>query len=213
MMKPLRALEEALFPHVSAINARVIVERSRRVLRDPSQLTPEDRAHFLISVRATLRLFASDECATTIVADLERRLTPGVLRNERELRSFGIDDERDLRAARSGAREACLSFATSVTDAQRVATAVSELARNILSYTPGGQIDLELHRGPPVRVRLIASDRGSGILHLEDVLSGRYQSRTGLGRGLIGVKRLMDQFRVQTGEHGTRIEAEVTFLC
>lgn len=213
MMKPLRALEEALFPHVSAINARVIVERSRRVLRDPSRLTQEDRAHFLIAVRATLRLFASDERTSSIVEDLERRLSPGVLRIERELRTFEIRDERDLRAARSGARDVCLSFATSVTDAQRVATAVSELARNILYYTPGGQIELELHRGPPVRVRLIASDRGSGILHLEDVLAGRYQSRTGLGRGLLGVKRLMDQFRVQTGEQGTRIEAEVTFLC
>jgi serine/threonine-protein kinase RsbT len=211
-MSLLRVLEEALVPHVSAINARVVVERSRRALRDPNHLSREDRVRFLGAVRSTLRLFTSDERASAILEDLDRRLVPQSARLDQELRSFAMRDENDLRTARAGARDVCLSFAATSTNAQRVATAVSELGRNIVAYTPGGQIELEVRRGPPVRVRLIASDRGTGILHLEEVLAGTYRSRTGLGRGLLGVKRLMDQFHVQTGAQGTRIEAEVTFL-
>ena len=212
-MTLLRTLEETLAQYVSPINARVVVERSRRVLGEKAVLTREDRARFLMTVRSSLRMFTSDERAATIVEELDRRLVPGAGRLDHAHKSFAIQDEDDLRAARAVARDICLSLSASSSEAQRVATAVSELARNILCYTPGGQIELELHRGPPVRLRLIASDRGSGILHLEDVLAGRFKSRTGLGRGLLGVKRLMDQFRVQTGEQGTRIEAEVTFLC
>jgi serine/threonine-protein kinase RsbT len=213
MMNPLRALEEALGQHVSAINARVVVERSRRVLRETSRLLLEDRARFLTTVRSTLRLFTSDERVSAIVENLEQRLALGPAPKPQEQLSFAMRDESDLRMARAQARTSCLAFASSPTEAQRVATAVSELGRNIITYTPGGQIELELRRGPPVRVRLVASDRGTGISQLEEVLAGRYRSKTGLGRGLLGVKRLMDDFRVQTGAQGTRIEAEVKFSC
>jgi serine/threonine-protein kinase RsbT len=130
---------------------------------------------------------------------------------DQEHQCFDIRDENDLRAARAGARDLCLAFAASSGEAQRIATAVSELARNIVSYTPGGQIDLTIRRGPPLPIAIIAKDYGSGIAHLDLVLSGKYRSKTGLGRGLLGVKRLMKEFHVHTSPMGTRIEAEVTF--
>lgn len=213
MVKPLRALEDALSQQVSPINARVILERCRRALRDPEKLAAEDRARFLSSVRATLRLFTSDERAGLILFAFEHRLDRDGVPDAQALHAFSMRDENDLRAARAEARALCLSFASRATDAQKVATAVSELGRNIINYTPGGQIELAVRRGPPIRVLLVASDKGSGIKELEDVLAGRYRSKSGLGRGLLGVKRLMDQFRVQTGAQGTRIEAEVTFAC
>ncbi len=213
MLNPLRALEDALSRHVSPINARAIIERSRRSLTDPSRLASEDRGRFLTSVRATVRLFTSDEKAMAIVDDFERRLQPGVTQVAHEVLTYRMHDENDLRAARAGVRDACLAFAARATDAQRVATAVSELGRNIIAYTPGGQIEIEVRRGPPLRVRLLATDHGGGIPHLDAVLAGSYRSKTGLGRGLLGVKRLMDQFQVQSGPEGTRIEAEVTLLC
>lgn len=209
-MSLLRALEEALSQHLSAINARVVVERSRRVLHDPNLLTREDRARFLVAVRSTLRLFTSDDRAMAIVEDVDRRLLPDAIRVDHERLSYSMQHEDDLRVARSGARDTCLAFAASAIDAQRVATAVSELGRNIIAYTPGGQIELEIRRGPPVYVRLVASDTGTGIKQLSDVLAGKYRSKTGLGRGLLGVKRLMHDFRIETGPLGTRIEAEVT---
>lgn len=213
MLNPLRALEDALSRHVSPINARAIIERSRRALTDPNRLASDDRTRFLTAVRNTVRLFTSDDSAVAILDDFERRLQPGSVLPEYETLSFRMNDENDLRAARAGARDACLSFAARATDAQRVATAVSELGRNIIAYTPGGQIEIEVRRGPPIRVRLLAIDYGSGIRQLDDVLAGSYRSKTGLGRGLLGVKRLMDQFRVQSGPEGTRIEAEVTLVC
>lgn len=213
MVNPLRALEEALAQHVSAINARVVVERSRRVLSDQNRLLVDERPRFMLTVRTTLRLFTSEERITTILASLEQRLNVGPAPGPQEQLSFDMRNENDLRMARAAARTTCLAFSSSATEAQRVATAVSELGRNIITYTPGGQIELELRRGPPVRVRLVATDRGSGINQLDEVLAGRYRSKTGLGRGLLGVKRLMDEFRVQTGAQGTRIEAEVKFSC
>lgn len=210
-MTLLRTLEETLSQHVSAINARVVVERGRRVLPDPEHVTVEDRARLLFTVRSALRLFTSEERASAIVADIERRLIPGALRIETEHRSYAIQDEDDLRVARAGARELCLVFSGSNLAAQRVATAVSELARNIVAYTPGGRIDLAAHRGPPLRITLCAKDKGSGITDVELVLSGKYRSKTGLGRGLLDVKRLMDKFEIASSPTGTRIDAEVIF--
>lgn len=209
-MSLLLELEEVLSQHVSAINARVVVERSRRAMSDPLLRSREDRARFLATVRSTLRLFTSDDKAASIVEDIDRRLSPNSVRIDQEQLSFFIQDEDDLRAARSGARDICLTFAATSSAAQRVATAVSELARNIVSYTPGGQIEIDVRRGPPVRVRIVAVDKGKGIPHLDLILAGKYRSKTGLGRGILGVKKLMQVFRVVTGETGTRIEAEVT---
>jgi serine/threonine-protein kinase RsbT len=54
-----------------------------------------------------------------------------------------------------------------------------------------------------------ATDQGPGIPNLNEVLSGRYRSKTGLGKGLIGVKRLATRFTIHTDASGTHIEAEV----
>jgi serine/threonine-protein kinase RsbT len=90
-----------------------------------------------------------------------------------------------------------------------VATIVSELARNIFMYTDGGTIDLVPTAEGPPRLLVRAVDRGRGIAHLDEVMSGRYRSKTGLGAGLLGTKRLVDRFEIETGPTGTRVEAEV----
>ena len=58
-------------------------------------------------------------------------------------------------------------------------------------------------------ITIRASDRGPGIPDVELVLSGRYRSRTGLGKGLLGVKRLANKFEIDSGPTGTRVEAEI----
>ena len=52
-------------------------------------------------------------------------------------------------------------------------------------------------------------DGGPGILNLEEIMAGRYKSKTGMGRGLMGVKRLAERFKINPGPPGTRIEVEV----
>ncbi|MCU0656342.1 MAG: histidine kinase [Polyangiaceae bacterium] len=91
---------------------------------------------------------------------------------------------------------------------QRVTTVVSELCRNIVAYTPGGYLELELKQGP-MRLQLRAVDRGTGIGNLPEILAGRYRSKTGLGRGILGTKQLAHQFNIATGPSGTTIDAEL----
>ncbi len=88
-------------------------------------------------------------------------------------------------------------------DQTRIATATSELARNAYRYARGGRVILA-RDGEALRIEV--SDDGPGIPHLDAVLSGAYRSSTGLGQGLVGVHRLMDDVRIDTSaEVGTRI--------
>jgi signal transduction histidine kinase/CheY-like chemotaxis protein len=88
-------------------------------------------------------------------------------------------------------------------DQTRIATATSELARNAYRYARGGRV---LLARDDEALRIEVSDDGPGIPHLDDVLSGRHRSSTGMGHGLVGVHRLMDDVRIDTSaEVGTRV--------
>ena len=84
-------------------------------------------------------------------------------------------------------------------DQTRLATAVSEIARNAFHYASGGRIEFgeNLH-GPQPAFQIVVRDQGPGIPDLPAILDGRYRSQTGLGVGLSGARRLMDVFDVQT---------------
>ena len=69
--------------------------------------------------------------------------------------------------------------------------------------------DAALVRDMPARFAVIATDTGPGIANLDEIMSGRYKSRTGMGRGILGVKRLADRFRINPGPPGCRVEVEV----
>jgi serine/threonine-protein kinase RsbT len=69
-------------------------------------------------------------------------------------------------------------------------------------------MDIEVDEAARV-LRMYARDRGRGIRNLEQILRGEYQSKTGLGKGLLGVKRLAQRFDVKTGAQGTEIRVEV----
>ncbi|MDX2015491.1 MAG: ATP-binding protein [Myxococcaceae bacterium] len=96
----------------------------------------------------------------------------------------------------------------SPTECVRLATAVSELARNMYMYASGGDLTLKLAEEPNrVVFTVVAEDHGPGIPQLDLILSGGYRSRTGLGRGLLGVKALLDQLHIETNAgQGTRIK-------
>lgn len=87
----------------------------------------------------------------------------------------------------------------------KIATAIAELARNILLYAVTGEIRIVTIAGPRRGVEVEASDRGPGIADVEHVMSGTYRSRTGMGMGLRGAKRLMDDFSITSSPAGTRV--------
>ncbi|MGH9585890.1 MAG: ATP-binding response regulator, partial [Acidobacteriaceae bacterium] len=86
----------------------------------------------------------------------------------------------------------------------RIATAVSEIARNALRYARGGSVAFDVNFD--TRMFLISvSDKGGGISHIDKVLGGSYQSSTGMGIGILGTKRLMDSFFIETASSGTAV--------
>ena len=116
-----------------------------------------------------------------------------------------VRSEADMNATRSFAREICKLVGLMGYPTQKVVTAVSELARNIARYAGDGRVCFRIDAATSSIV-IVAEDHGPGIQGLDDILAGNYRSRTGLGRGLIGVKKLATRFSIETGAAGTRVE-------
>ena len=113
--------------------------------------------------------------------------------------------ERDVVQTRQRAREVAAELGLDNQDQIRLATATSEIARNAFRYARNGKVTFSLTLEPPQRLEVIVSDAGSGIQNLEEILEGRYRSETGLGMGLIGTRRLMDEFEIETSPTGTTV--------
>jgi len=115
-----------------------------------------------------------------------------------------IHYEQDVVQARQRTRELAEQLGFDGQDQARLATAVSEIARNAFQYAKGGRVQFDLAESP--RTFLIqVQDQGRGIPHLSDVLGGRYQSSTGMGLGIVGTRRLMDSFEIESTEQGTTV--------
>jgi serine/threonine-protein kinase RsbT len=120
-----------------------------------------------------------------------------------------INSENDISIVRNEARRICEEIGAGSYTIQKVTTIVSELARNIVSYATQGKLEIVPIDGDTRRVIVRAVDDGPGIPDISLVLSGRYRSKTGLGRGLLGTKRLSDHFDIKTGAAGTTVVVEV----
>lgn len=108
-----------------------------------------------------------------------------------------INSEDDILSARQKARTLALGAGFSLTDATLVATAVSELARNIILYARQGEIEEKIVRGSDrVGIVIVARDSGPGIHDVERAMQIGYSTSRSLGLGLPGVKRLMDDFEI-----------------
>ena len=114
--------------------------------------------------------------------------------------------ENDVVLARQRARLVAAAIGFDVQDQTRIATAVSEIARNTFEYGGGGRAEFRIESGTDRMLVVTILDKGKGIAQLDDVLNGNYVSRTGMGLGIIGAKRLMDHFRIETSRGGTMVE-------
>ena len=124
-----------------------------------------------------------------------------------------IQSESDVAGARQRARRIAELLGFDRRDQTRIATAVSELARNAFSYAGAGEVQflVEVDTTPQVFLARIA-DSGPGIANLDDILGGAYQSSTGMGLGLVGARRLMDRFEIATEVNkGTIATVGITF--
>jgi signal transduction histidine kinase/CheY-like chemotaxis protein len=118
--------------------------------------------------------------------------------------TLALKYEHDIVAARQRARQIAASLGFESQDQTRIATAVSEIARNAFSYAGGGRVDFLLEgRTQPQLLVVRITDNGRGIENLRDVLDGRYRSKTGMGLGIVGARRLLDQFEIESSSSGT----------
>lgn len=119
---------------------------------------------------------------------------------------LALASEEDIVAARQRARYIAGALGFDPQDQTRIATGVSEIARNAVSYAGGGEIAFSLDDAAhPQMLRVTVSDRGPGIPDLNAIMAGRYKSDSGMGRGIAGTRRLMDQFEIETGPNGTAV--------
>ena len=121
--------------------------------------------------------------------------------------NISIEYEHDVVLARQRAREIAALLGFDNQDQTRIATAVSELARNAFVYAGRGRVEFEIEgRTVPQLFVIRIGDSGPGISNLEEILEGRYASRTGMGIGLIGARRLLDQCEIHSdSKEGTKI--------
>ncbi|CEI82532.1 serine/threonine-protein kinase RsbT [Oceanobacillus oncorhynchi subsp. incaldanensis] len=120
-----------------------------------------------------------------------------------------IHKEWDIVGARQLGREMAKEIGFGTVDQARIATAVSELARNIYLYAKNGQVCFEyIYTNSQKGILMTAVDTGPGIKDISRVMQDGYTTSGGLGAGLPGVKRLMDEFDIESAAgEGTKIKA------
>ena len=220
----MRTVEDAvgaiLSGAISAITQRSIFNRLGGLARTPvDQLGPVERQTVLKELESSLRLFARGSSGE-LLASCERALnpetgtapgtspsgTPGPAASAAPAKgiqkTFAVEQEKDIATARLEAWSEAVRIGLSKFTAVKVATAVSELARNIVFYAGKGTVELratEDDRGPSLHI--VASDKGPGIepRKLEEIWAGTYKSQRGMGKGLLAVKKLVTDFHLDTG--------------
>jgi serine/threonine-protein kinase RsbT len=180
---------------------------------DLGSLSPSQKRRLIEEVSRGVRLYVvgearQSECLAMLndVIDTARTSRPAQGTGTRI--TVPVTIESDIVAARTTGREICRQLGFSPAGQIKVATAISELARNIVQYAGRGAIAISsLGAGRP-GVEVVASDEGPGISDLDHVLSGSYVSKLGMGIGLKGVRKLMDEFEIRTARGaGTTVSA------
>ena len=118
-----------------------------------------------------------------------------------------INSDIDVVAARQKGRELAAELGFVSTDSTLLATAISELARNIVRYAKHGEIIIaSVQSGERVGITVMAQDKGPGIANISLAMQDGFSTSGGLGLGLPGVKRLMDEFHlVSDANNGTTV--------
>lgn len=117
-----------------------------------------------------------------------------------EERCIPVKTDLDIVSARLEGRSLARELGFGSIDQARIATAISELARNVVLYAPEGKVRVRSvvsdDRGRGIEV--VCEDNGPGIANVELVMQDGYSTSSGLGMGLPGTKRLMDEFEIET---------------
>lgn len=124
-----------------------------------------------------------------------------------EDRRLTVATDKDVVSARQLGRELAAEFGFSPGDQTVIAAAISEIARNILMYARHGELSFQLvNNGDRSGIVVVARDDGPGIPDVARALTDGYSTSGGLGLGLPGARRLMDEFEIVSSVgHGTTV--------
>jgi serine/threonine-protein kinase RsbT len=112
-----------------------------------------------------------------------------------------IRSDLDIVIARTMARDSAKLLGFGAIDQARIATAVSELARNIFLYAGTGTVTVrEVEKPGRKGIEIVCEDQGPGIANIDVVMQDGYSTSRGMGMGLPGAKRLMDDFSIRSQE-------------
>ncbi|TLM65666.1 MAG: anti-sigma regulatory factor [Actinobacteria bacterium] len=109
-----------------------------------------------------------------------------------------LREEFDIVTARGATRGMCAALGFPPVEQVKIATITSELARNIIAYAGRGYVELVPLSGERKGIEIRAVDNGPGIPNIDSIMAGGYSSNTGMGIGLLGTKRLMDEFELDS---------------
>ncbi len=124
--------------------------------------------------------------------------------SEEELVVVEIKEDFDIVKARARARAVAAALGFDVVDQTRIATAVSEIARNALVHGGGGKMTLRTINQKK-GLEIVIVDQGPGIPDINQALKDGYSTTGGLGLGLGGAKRLMDELHIESNDAGTKV--------
>jgi serine/threonine-protein kinase RsbT len=195
---------------ISSITQRSIFNRLGGLAARPvDQLTPQDRLAIMAELESSVRLFARrnsveliSSCAQMLgAAGGPAAVAGGADQAAAAPKRLPIEQEKDIATARLEAWSEAVRIGLSKFTSVKVATAVSELARNIVFYAGKGTVELKTlkdDRGPALQI--VAVDGGPGIepRKLDEIWAGTYKSQRGMGKGLVAVKKLVDDFHLDT---------------
>lgn len=123
---------------------------------------------------------------------------------------IAIESERDIVVARSEGRILAAELGFGLADQTRLATAISELTRNVLRYAGKGTCTLINASDPGMyRVQVIVEDQGPGIHDIGEAMEDGFTTGQGLGAGLPGTKRLVSSFEIDSAPGGTKVTIEI----
>jgi serine/threonine-protein kinase RsbT len=219
---------EILAGTISAITQRSIFNRLGPLAALPvSQLSGADRLAVMTELENSVRLFARRNsaeliasCARALGADAaaakggpasSAAVPPasspaagnGAVNGQAAVpaKRLAIEQEKDIAIARLEAWSESVRLGLSKFTSVKVATAVSELARNIVFYAGRGTVELRTVRDDRgTGLQIVAIDQGPGIDagKLQEIWGGTYKSQRGMGKGLVAVKKLVDEFSLDT---------------
>jgi signal transduction histidine kinase/DNA-binding response OmpR family regulator len=122
---------------------------------------------------------------------------------------ISVRHEQDVVTARQRAGQLAGLLGFDQIEQTRIATAVSEIVRNAFRYAGSGRVEYAVEgETAPQLFSVVVSDQGTGIRNVDEVMSGRYRSTTGMGIGLLSARRLVDRFQLESTTQGTTVRVK-----